>query len=47
MTYSKQTLDVQGSPMEVLIFEPADAGPHPAMMVAQYTSWWRLCGTAT
>lgn len=36
MTYSKQTLDVQGSPMEVLIFEPEGAGPHPAMMVAQH-----------
>ena len=36
MSYSRQTLDVQGSPMEVLVFEPAGAGPHPAIMVAQH-----------
>lgn len=36
MTHRKQTLDVQGSPMEVLIFEPEGAGPHPAIMVAQH-----------
>ena len=36
MTYTKQTLDVQGSPMEVLVFEPEGAGPHPTIMVAQH-----------
>jgi len=34
--YSKQTVDVQGSAMEVLVFEPDGAGPHPGMVVAQH-----------
>ena len=34
MMHRKKTLDVQGSPMEVLIFEPEGAGPHPAISVA-------------
>ena len=36
MSYSKQTLDIQGSPMEVLIFEPEGSGPAPGVMVAQH-----------
>lgn len=34
--YSKQTVDVQGSPMEILVFEPEGKGPHPGMVVAQH-----------
>ena len=34
--YRKQTVDIQGSPMEILIFEPAGAGPHPGIVVAQH-----------
>lgn len=34
--YSKQTVDVQGSPMDVLVFTPEGAGPHPGMVVAQH-----------
>jgi len=36
MAYGKQTVDVQGSPMEVLTFEPAGGGPHPGIVVAQH-----------
>lgn len=34
--YRKQTVDIQGSPMEILIFEPTGAGPHPGIVVAQH-----------
>jgi len=34
--YSKQTVDVQGSAMEILVFEPEGAGPHPGLVVAQH-----------
>ena len=34
--HRKQTLVVDGSPMEVLIFEPEGAGPHPGVVVAQH-----------
>ena len=34
--YRSQIVEVQNSPMETLIFEPAGKGPHPALMVAQH-----------
>ena len=34
--YSKQTVDVQGSAMEILIFEPDGDGPFPGIVVAQH-----------
>lgn len=34
--YRTEILDVQGSPMPVLVFEPDGAGPHPGMVVAQH-----------
>ena len=38
--YKTEIVDVQGhkqtSPMEVLIFEPEGAGPHPGLVVAQH-----------
>ena len=36
MSYTKQTVEVQGSPMEVLVFEPQGSGPRPAILVAQH-----------
>ena len=36
MSYSKQTVDVNGSAMEILVFEPEGAGPVPGIMVAQH-----------
>lgn len=36
MSYVKQTLEVQGSAMETLLFEPDGSGPHPAILVAQH-----------
>jgi carboxymethylenebutenolidase len=36
MAYSKQTVDVQGSPMDVLVFRPEGAGPFPGIVVAQH-----------
>ena len=36
MSYSRKTLEVQGSPMETLVFEPQGSGPHPAILVAQH-----------
>ena len=36
MSYSKQTVDVNGSAMEILVFEPEGTGPAPGMMVAQH-----------
>ena len=34
--YSTQTVDVQGSPMEILVFEPDGDGPFPGIVVAQH-----------
>lgn len=34
--HRKETVAVQGSPMEILIFEPAGPGPHPGVVVAQH-----------
>lgn len=34
--YSKQTVEVEGSPMDILIFEPGGDGPHPGIVVAQH-----------
>ena len=34
--YSKEIADVQGSPMEILVFEPDGAGPHPGLIVCQH-----------
>lgn len=34
--YTIETVDVQGSPMEVFLFKPAAAGPHPALILAQH-----------
>jgi len=34
--YTKQEVEVGGSPMEVLVFQPEGAGPHPGMVVAQH-----------
>ena len=32
MTHRIETIDVQGSSMEVFIFEPEGAGPHPGIV---------------
>jgi carboxymethylenebutenolidase len=34
--YRSESLDVQGNPMHTLIFEPAGAGPHPGLVIAQH-----------
>ena len=34
--HTKEIVDVQGSPMEVLIFEPEGEGPHPGLIVCQH-----------
>lgn len=34
--YSATTLDVQGSPMSTLVFNPEGEGPHPALIIAQH-----------
>ena len=34
--YRKETADVQGSPMDILVFEPEGAGPFPGLVVAQH-----------
>jgi carboxymethylenebutenolidase len=36
MTYRIETTVVQGSPMEVFLFEPAGAGPHPGIVLCQH-----------
>jgi carboxymethylenebutenolidase len=36
MAYRSQTLDVQGSPMETLVFVPEASGPHPGLVIAQH-----------
>lgn len=35
-SYTKKTVDVQGSPMECLVFQPEGAGPFPGVVVAQH-----------
>jgi carboxymethylenebutenolidase len=34
--YQVETVDVQGSAMEVFTYQPASAGPHPALILAQH-----------
>ena len=34
--YRTETLDVSGKRMPALVFEPAAAGPHPALVIAQH-----------
>ena len=34
--YRSVSLDVQGSPMQTLIFEPDGPGPHPGLVIAQH-----------
>ena len=34
--YRVETLQIHGSPMPVLIFEPSSPGPHPALVIAQH-----------
>ncbi|MEX2455445.1 MAG: dienelactone hydrolase family protein [Rhodospirillaceae bacterium] len=34
--HRKETVAVEGSPMEILVFEPEGAGPHPGIVVAQH-----------
>ncbi len=34
--YTKETIEVLGSPMELLTFMPEGAGPHPGIVVAQH-----------
>ncbi len=36
MSYSKQNVDVNGSAMEILVFEPEGEGPVPGIVVAQH-----------
>lgn len=34
--YRKETVSIKGSPMEILVWEPEGAGPHPGIVVAQH-----------
>ena len=34
--YRSETVDVLGSPMPVLVFEPEGQGPHPGLVIAQH-----------
>ena len=34
--YARLTADIEGSPMEMLVFEPEGAGPFPGVVVAQH-----------
>jgi carboxymethylenebutenolidase len=34
--YQKRTVEIQGSPMDVLVFEPEGSGPCPGIVVAQH-----------
>ncbi len=36
MAYRIETTEVQGSPMEVFLFEPEGAGPHPGLVLCQH-----------
>ncbi len=35
-TYTVETVDVQGSPMEVFLFRPEGEGPFPGIVLAQH-----------
>ena len=34
--YTVETVNVNGNPMEVFLFEPEGAGPHPGLILAQH-----------
>ena len=34
--YTKQSAEIGGSPMEILVFVPEGDGPHPGIVVAQH-----------
>lgn len=34
--YRKETVAIEGSPMEILVFEPPGEGPHPGVVIAQH-----------
>ena len=34
--YESISLDVQGKPMQTLVFEPDGPGPHPGLVIAQH-----------
>jgi carboxymethylenebutenolidase len=36
LSYSIRTVTVLGSPMEVFVFQPPGAGPHPGLLLAQH-----------
>ncbi len=36
MTYRIETTEVQGSPMEVFVFQPGGGGPHPGIVLCQH-----------
>lgn len=36
MAYRIETTEVQGSPMEIFVFEPEGAGPHPGLVLCQH-----------
>ena len=36
MTYRRESVDVQGHPMPVLVFDAAGPGPHPGLVIAQH-----------
>ena len=36
MAYRIETISVKGSPMEVFLFEPQGAGPHPGVILCQH-----------
>lgn len=36
MTHRIETVDVQGSPMEVFLFDPPGAGPHPGLVLCPH-----------
>lgn len=35
-TYRSEMVEVEGSPMQVLVFEPEGPGPHPGLIIAQH-----------
>ena len=36
MTHRIETTEVNGSPMEVFLFEPEGPGPHPGLVLCQH-----------
>ncbi len=34
--YTKESAEIDGSPMEILVFAPAGGGPFPGIVVAQH-----------